>query len=127
MHYQNRDRLIARLKRAFPTVAALEEIAHDGGVDIYDAFQGDTIGEFIVLSPRKVTYLLLVVKSDKTPVPAVRLESGFPATWNEENLRSDTEGTSAENETSSVQFADVCGKTRFPTDDASVGSLTKAY
>ena len=130
--YQDRDRLIARLKSAFPKVAELEEIAHDKGIEIKDAFQGDAIGEFTVLSPHRTTYLLFVVESDKTPVPATKFmallgESVSPAAWGEENLKGDAEGTSAENETSIVQFADVCGKKMLLTGDAGVQALTKAH
>ena len=112
--YQDRDRLIARLKRDFPKAAELEEIANDKGIAINDAFLGAQIGEFTVLSPSRATYLDLVVESDKTPVPASKmaalLDAVFAALWGEENLKGDSEGTSAENETSVVQWADVCGK-----------------
>ena len=64
--YQDRDRLMARLKRAFPKVAALEELALAQSVQIRDAFQGDRIGAFTVLSPSLYTYLLLVAQSEKT-------------------------------------------------------------
>ena len=130
--YQDRDRLIARLKRAFPKIADLEEIAHNRGIEIRDVFQGDTIGEFTVLSPHRTTYLLLVVESDKTPVPTTGLmallgEPVSPAVWGEENLKGDTEGTSADNEASVVQFADVCGTKVLLTGDAGVRALTEAH
>ena len=65
--YQNRDRLIARLKSAFPKVAELEALAIDKGVQIRDAFQGHTIGPFTILSPSAYRYLFLVAESEKTP------------------------------------------------------------
>ena len=71
--YQDRDRLIARLKRDFPKAAELDELANDKGIEIKDAFRGGRIGEFTVLSPSKATYLDLIVESDKTPVPATRV------------------------------------------------------
>ena len=131
-YYQDRNRLIARLKRDYPKVAELEEIANERGIEIRDAFQGDTIGEFTVLSPHKTTYLHLVVGSDKTPVPlnkstALLGESVSPAAWGEENLKGDTEGTSEENESSIVQFASICGKKILLTGDAGVQALTKAH
>lgn len=131
-HYQDRNRLVARLRRDFPKVAELEEISIGMGIEIRDAFQGDAIGEFIVLSPRRTTYLELVVESEKTPVPATNWtapleESVSPAAWGEESLKGDTEGTSVENETSIVQFADVCGKKVLLTGDAGVRGLTEAY
>ena len=129
--YQDRDRLIARLKRDFPKPAELEEIANDRGIEINDAFLGTCIGEFTVLSPNKAAYLDLVVESDKTPVPASKmaalLEALFAALWGEENLKGDSEGTSAENETSIVQWADVCGKKILLTGDAGVRALSEAH
>ena len=89
--YQDRDRLIARLKRDFPKAAELEEIADDKSIEIKDAFLGTWIGKFTVLSPSKATYLDLVVESDKTPVPASKmaalLEAVSAALWGEENLK----------------------------------------
>ena len=131
-HYQNRDRLIARLKRDFPKVAELEEIAAKKGIAIEDAFCGTTIGVFTVLSPLKSTYLDLIVESEKTPVPAAKamakLEEGVSAAaWGEENLKGDTEGTSEENETSVVQFAEVCGKRMLLTGDAGVRALGEGH
>ena len=131
-NYQNRDRLIARLKRDFRRAAELEEIANDKGVEIRDAFSGDWIGEFTVLSPHKTTYLQLIVESEKTPVPVSKAvariaDAVSSASWGEENLKGDTEGTSAENETSIVQFADVCGERILLTGDAGVRALTEAH
>jgi len=54
-------------------------------------------------------------------------ESVSHAAWGEENLKGDSEGTSADNETSIVQFADVCGTKVLLTGDAGVRSLTKAH
>ena len=84
-----------------------------------------------MLSPSKATYLDLVVDSDKTPVPASKmaalLDALSAALWGEENLKGDSEGTSAENETSIVQWADVCGKKVLLTGDAGVRALTEAH
>ena len=130
--YQDRSRLIARLKSAFPKVAELEEIAAAKGIEIRDAFRGDAIGDFTVLSPHRTTYLFLIVESEKTPVPAPGLttllgESVSRAAWGEENLKGDTEGTSPDNETSIVQFAHVCGTKVLLTGDAGVRALTEAH
>ena len=131
-NYQDRNRLITRLKNAFPKVAELEEIATSRGVQIRDAFQGDIIGEFTVLSPQLPTYLFLIIESEKTPVPASKFttllgESVSPAGWGEENLKGASEGTSPDNETSIIQFADICGKKILLTGDAGVRALTEAY
>ena len=58
------------LREAYPSVAALEEIAQRRGIPIYEPFQGATIGEFTVLAPSKARYLQLIVDSDKTPKEA---------------------------------------------------------
>ena len=131
MRYQNRDQLIARLKRDFPKVTELEAIASNRRIEIKDAFQGDTIGAFTVLAPRRTTYLELIVESDKTPVPARWVEALFGdsmsvARWGDENLKGDTEGTSEENETSIVQYANVCGTRVLLTGDAGVRALVEA-
>lgn len=129
--YQNRDQLISRLKRDFPKVAELEQFANNRRIEVRDAFQGDTIGAFAVLAPRRTTYLQLIVESDKTPVPARWAEALFgesmsAAQWGHENLKGDSDGTSAENETSIVQFADVCGTRVLLTGDAGVRALVEA-
>lgn len=130
--FEDRERLIARLKRDFPNVANLEKIASEQKIVINDAFQGDYIGQFRVLSPSKSTYFDLIVESEKTPVPAdkataLRAKSESWASWGEENLKGDSEGTSAENETSIVQFASVCDKQVLLTGDAGVRALTEAH
>ena len=129
--YQDCDRLVARLKRDFPKVADLEALAIERRIPVSDAFAGAQIGDFTVLSPSRDRYLQLVVESDRTPVPDVDWASFFgalasPAAWGEENLKGDTHGTSAENETSIVQFADVCGQKVLLTGDAGVRALTDA-
>ncbi len=130
--YQDRDRLTARLKRDFPKVAELEKLAFSKGIQVQNAFSGNTIGGFTVLSPRKDTYFQLIVESDKTPVQvdkrtAKLAKSMSYAIWGEENLKGDAEGTSPENETSIVQFAEMCGKKILLTGDAGVRALNEAY
>ena len=57
------------------------------------------------------------MESDKTPVPASKmaalLDALSAALWGEEKLKGDSEGTSAENETSVVQWTEVCGTERY--------------
>ena len=71
------------------------------------------------------------MESDKTPVPASKAAALFDALsaalWGEENLKGDSEGTSAENETSIVQWAEVGGKKVLLTGDAGVRALTEAH
>ena len=133
--YQDRDRLTARLKSDFEKLATLETLALAQGTQIMDAFQGTRIGAFTVLSPSPLTYLMLVAQSEKTPatgsaldaLQALIVETVSPADWGEESLKGDTEGTTPDNETSVVQFADVCGKKVLLTGDAGVQALTAAH
>ena len=130
--YQDPIRPVARLRRDFPKVAELEAIAHEQRIEMRDAFAGTRIGDFTVLSPFRSSYLRLVVESDRTPVPDVDWSAllgglGPPSEWGDENLKGDTDGTSAENETSIVQFADVCGTKVLLTGDAGVRALTEAH
>lgn len=132
--YQDRDRLIAQLKRAFPKAAELESLALSKGIMIREAFTGYIIGDFRVLSPSLDTFLQLIVESDNTPAPSSQaaeimalLDSlASSAAWGEENLKGDTEGTTPDNETSIVQFANVCGKQILLTGDAGVRALSEA-
>ncbi|MCY3824682.1 MAG: MBL fold metallo-hydrolase [Nitrospinae bacterium] len=132
--------LVRRLKQDFPHMAELEEIAEERGIKIEDAFQGNQIGEFTVLAPSFNRYIDLIVESDKTPEPqreAARSGKLFErvtifiksivAAWGEESLKGETEGTSRENETSVVQFAELCGEKILLTGDAGIGSLDEAY
>ena len=133
--FQDPQRLFNRLRSAFNKVAELEQLALARGVQIRDAFECDRIGAFTVLSPSLPVYLLPVAESEKTPVtnPAVEaLRALLDATisgakWGEESLKGDTDGTSADNEMSIVQFANVSGKKVLLTGDAGVRALTDAY
>ena len=128
---QNPERLVAALKRAFPKVAQLEAIAQERAIPICSALCGQAIGEFIVLSPSRSTYLELVADSEKTPEAADWFSTLFGETlsgtrWGEERLKGDTEGTSPDNEASIVQFANVCGTKVLLTGDAGVRALSEA-
>ena len=140
-HYNYTEKgLIRRLKKDFPHTAELEEIAENKNVEIRQVFQGNQIGAFTVLAPNFNRYIDLVVESDKTPEPerlAVREGRLFErvtvflrnlaANWGEENLKGASEGTSHENESSVVQFAELCGKKILLTGDAGVKALDEAY
>ena len=135
------DGLRARLKEIYPNLVALEEIAIEKGIPIYEPFQGTYIGAFTVLAPSKTRYLDLVVESDKTPEPAAEksvasifgdaartlLEKAaafVKAAWGEEVFS--TEGTSAENEMSVIQYAYLSGKRIVLNGDAGRGGLIEA-
>jgi hypothetical protein len=132
-----------RLKEVYPNIAALEEIAEDRGVPIAEPFQGAEIGAFTVMAPTKPRYLDLVVESERTPegtssgeraglatfgefleTMAKKAISFAKAAWGVE-VFSDEE-TSAENEMSVVQYANLCGNRILLTADAGREALTEA-
>jgi beta-lactamase superfamily II metal-dependent hydrolase len=132
--------LTQRLKKDFPHTSDLEKIAQDKDLEIKDAFQGEQVGEFTILAPSKQRYIQLIVDSEKTPEPerkalvegsiferVFRAIKNVVVEWGEENLKGDTEGTSAENETSVVQYAELCDEKILMTGDAGVNTLEEAY
>lgn len=134
------ETLTQRLKRDFPYTAKLERIAEQRGIEIFDAFQGQNIGQFLVMSPTYQHYLDMVVASEKTPeserqasilgqvYQVVRSAVQYVGVlWGAENLKGDTEGTSAENEMSIVQLAIFEGEKILLTGDAGVKALEIAH
>lgn len=136
------ENLIKRLKEIYPNITALEEIANEKEIPIFEPFQGAEIGNFVVMAPTKSRYLDLVVESEKTPessqeerqsismrktlvgklaIQAVRL---LRTAWGEESF-SDEE-TSAENNMSVVQYAKLCGINVLLTADAGRDALSEA-
>ena len=132
--YNSVDALRTRLKKCYPTVADLEAIAIEQGVEIFEAFQGSQIGQFCVMSPTRATYLDLIVESEKTPEGIEEAEKSnlqkmteavtaalasvvnlVASVWGGEVFS--PEGTSAENEMSVVQAVRICGKTILLTGD----------
>lgn len=131
-----------RLKEIYPNLAALEEIANERGIPIYEPFQGKRIGAFTVLAPTKERYLDLVVQSERTPESvearktalaelgafmegaATKAVALLRAAWGEEAFS--LEATSAENEMSVVQYASLCGERVLLTADAGRAGLSEA-
>lgn len=137
------ENLIRRLKDIYPNIAALEEIADEQDIPIYEPFQGAKIGEFTVMAPTKSRYLDLVVESDKTPESAkeeqqtvaasfgallekaaAKAASYLKAAWGVETFSS--EETSSENEMSIIQYASLCGTSVLLTGDAGRAGLSEA-
>lgn len=129
-----------RLRRDFPHTADLEDIALERGIEINDALQGDRIGAFVVLAPTRDRYVDLVVESEKTPEPerkaivegtvyerVIAAVRSIFAVWGQENLKGDTDGTSSENESSIIQYTELCGERILLTGDAGVNALDEAY
>lgn len=133
------DNLIKRLKELYPNLVALEELAEEYDVPIYEPFQGAVIGHFQVMAPTKSRYLDLVVESDKTPeatkeeqITLAKAAGRFVekaiafirAAWGQEAFP--TEDTSAENNMSVIQYANLCGKKILLTGDAGRAALDEA-
>lgn len=137
------------IRDRYPVVEELIELAAEQGASIYEPFQGSRIGPFTVLSPSRFAYLRLVAQFRKTPeadtdqlvaenmllsaapkptLLSTLLEKAASAVswvdeaWNIELLR---EGavTAAENETSTVLFAQFGGDGVLLTGDAGVNAL----
>jgi len=136
------DGLKRRLKQDYPILAEIEQIAESKGVPIFEAFRGARVGEFRILSPSRQRYLELIPQFSRTPEPAqaVRVWSqpaGMLAravragvewiaeSWGKETLEEDVE-TTASNESSVVQFADLGGRRVLLTGDAGAQSLHEA-
>lgn len=141
--YNDASRLRSRLRSIYAKLVALEEAAIACGVPIYDPFQGQSIGAFVVLAPSRARYLDLIVASERTPesVGAAELTDAdrrywllkalmkkavtlVVSAWNHELFS--TEETSAENEMSVVQTALLSTKRVVLTGDAGRGALTEA-
>lgn len=122
-YYSNPESLANHLREVYSNLAALEDIADKRGIPIYEPFQGAAIGKFTVMAPSKSRFLDLIISSDKTP-QVVKQETGLQtfgamfkeaavtamqyiaSLWGEEIFPSGD--TSAENEMSVVQYANLC-------------------
>ena len=128
---RSRAWLAARLKKIYRGVAELERVARDEEVEIAPAFEGTRIGNLTVLSPSREAYLDRIAAAGRTPVVAeeeqILAEAYRRAEWGEENLKGGENATSAENETSVVQFGEFCGKKVLLTGDAGTEGLLDAY
>jgi len=134
------DNLRKRLRDVYPNITALEEIAEENGIPIYEPFQGKTIGAFTVMAPTYDRYLDLIVESEKTPEAVKEAEktramnllkalgekaiSFLRAAWGQEVFSA--EETSSENEMSIIQYANLWGRRILLTGDAGRGALAEA-
>lgn len=141
--YNDASRLRSRLRSIYAKLVALEAVAIAQGIPIYDPFQGQAIGAFIVLAPSRARYLDLIVASDRTPESVEEAAATdadrrywtlkellrkavtvIASAWNHEIFS--TEETSAENEMSVVQTTLLNGKRVVLTGDAGRDALTEA-
>jgi len=142
-NFSSIENLRRRLREIYPNIAALEQIALDRGIPIYEPFQGAVLGAFTILAPTRKRYLDLIVSSERTPEsiaaaqqPATTILTSFlqetvtkailllKAAWGVEAFS--PEETSAENEMSTVQYANICGQRIVLTADAGRAALTEA-
>jgi beta-lactamase superfamily II metal-dependent hydrolase len=128
-----------RLREDYPILVEIEQIAASRGIPVYEVFQGAQVGSFIVLSPMRHRYLELIPQFSRTPeATQVGLGLGglltqayraglewIAETWGKETLQEDVE-TSASNESSVVQVADLGGHKLLLMGDAGVQSLHEA-
>ena len=135
------ESLAQRFKDKMPHVWALEELAIENGIKIFEPYQGAEIGCFKVLSPSKDWYLhTLLPEFDKTPEPNRVAEASFmdqavetlkalvdrvKEAWHIESLREDV-STSADNESSAILYSSIDGRGIFLCGDAGVRGLSHA-
>lgn len=135
--YKSAENLKKRLRETYSNLSELEDIAIKKRIPIYSPFQGVEIGKSLVLAPSRQRFLDLIVESDKTPQAAAdeksSIKEGFfvkamnliKAFWGSENFS--TEGTSAENEMSVVQFIKCDDSTNYLlTGDVGKDGLAEA-
>jgi len=141
--YTSVENLRKRLREVYPNIAALEEIAIQRKIPMYEPLQGARIGAFTVFAPSRARYLDLIVNSERTPesvqeaqraiatslMEALRKAAGMAAAflkgaWGEEVFSPNE--TSAENEMSVVQYANLCGQKILLTADAGRMALNEA-
>jgi beta-lactamase superfamily II metal-dependent hydrolase len=136
------DGLENRLRKDYPILVEIEQMAAKRGIPVYEAFRGAQIGSFIILSPTRERYLQLIPQFSRTPEAAQAVQQGLGLSglltqayrasvewiaeaWGSETLEEDVE-TSASNESSLVQFANLDGHKLLLTGDAGVQSLHEA-
>jgi beta-lactamase superfamily II metal-dependent hydrolase len=141
------DSLAERLKEKMGSAYALEQLAIEKGIPIYEPFQGCNIGNFTVLSPDSEWYIHdLIPAFSKSPEQKALEESSnsFAASamksisdfarkaiewvaehWHIESLREDVD-TSAENESSVILYGVIAGRGILLTGDAGVRGIHAA-
>ena len=141
-----KNSLSGRLKESLNAAYHLEELAKEKNISIYEPFQGNWIGEFMILSPEKGWYINnLIPEFDKSPEQKEIEESYFSpgyilqslnegishltslinSSWNIDTLHDDVE-TSAENESSVILFWPFIKHPILLTGDAGIQALEKA-
>jgi beta-lactamase superfamily II metal-dependent hydrolase len=142
-HFDQRytlDGLAKKMREMHPYLVELEELAAKQGTEIHDVFQGDKIGYFTVLAPSRARYIRLIPDLDKTPTRRTAADTlgGILGealrkardllyeTWDIETLSNDPDPTSASNDTSVVQIAEIDGTRLLLTADVGSAGLNEA-
>jgi beta-lactamase superfamily II metal-dependent hydrolase len=134
------DGLIRKMRETHRYLVDLEREAARQGTEIHDVFQGTQIGKFTVLAPSRDRYIRLVPDLDKTPTrmtPGGFLGGVFgealrkfrdilDETWDIETLSNNPDATTASNETSVVQYAELDGQRLLLTADVGPEGLAEA-
>jgi beta-lactamase superfamily II metal-dependent hydrolase len=132
--------LIDAMKDKHPYLVKLEQLAVKKGTPVNDAFQGEWIGNFLVLAPSKERYIRLIPDLDKTPqsyaeakgvvgklVEAVKgAVEHVLERWDFETLDENPPATSASNETCIVQLGLIDGHKILLTADVGPEGLNEA-
>lgn len=137
--WRNVERFAEHLRSVYSNLAALEDLAIQNRIPVYEAFAGTQIGAFTVLSPHREFFLELICRSVRTPdsvissAPSInsgpvntlrRAVNYVRAKWGVEAFSE--QGTTAENEMSIVQFAMLANDRILLTSDAGREALTHA-
>lgn len=136
--------LAERLKEKMGAAYALEQLATEKGIPIFEPFQGSKIGDFEVFSPEKDWYVHeLIPQFAKSPEQKAESTMSFTAAmnsikemarkavewvaehWHIESLREDVK-TSAENESSVILHGVIDGRGILFAGDAGVQALHAA-
>lgn len=134
-----RQGLIDRFKDMHPYLVQLEEIAQRKGTLIFDALQGTRVGCSTILAPSRARYVQLIPDFDKTPTsyrdanpfaPVVETVRNALDTvreyWGTETLQENPDPTSASNEASVVQLAQLGSFHALFTGDAGPQAMHEA-
>jgi beta-lactamase superfamily II metal-dependent hydrolase len=144
--------LTTAIKKEYDIIVEIVDVALEKGCQIYEPFQGNQIGPFTVLSPRRSSYVHLLPQFDKTPDPdqevlegknfwlgkqqnallkliekaVAKVQSWTTETWEKERLQ-DGGVTSASNESSVVLYGTFNDGQRYLlTGDAGINALSWA-
>lgn len=147
------DGLADAVRKEYGIIEEIIDLAQEQRTSIHYPFQGDKIGPFTVLSPRRANYLHLLPQFEKTPEPnrqkleeagiwigprsgsklfgmldtaLAKVQNWLSEEWNNERLR-DGRVTTASNESSVILYGDLApGRKVLLTGDAGNEALTWA-